>query len=56
MQRILNGVLWGVILPAMFVGGMAVFGMMIEGATERRENLAACQKHADTPHEYHQCR
>lgn len=53
MQRIL---LWGVVLPAMFVGGLVAFGMMIEGATERRENLDICQKHAETPYEYHQCR
>ncbi len=53
---VLNGVLWGVVFPAMVIGALIVLGMIIEGATERRENLDACQKRAETPYEYHQCR
>ncbi len=53
---VLNGVLWGIVFPAMVVGALVVLGMTIDGVSERRENLAACQKHAETPFEYHQCR
>ena len=48
--------LWGVVLPAMLIGALFLFGMMADGVTERATELSRCQKHAPTPYEYHKCR
>lgn len=45
-----------VFVPAGFIGAMMVFGMMVDGMAEYKTELSRCQKHADTPYEYHQCR
>ncbi len=53
---VLFGIGYGIVVPAMFVGALVVLGMMVEGVSESRMNLERCQKHAETPYEYHQCR
>jgi hypothetical protein len=48
--------MWGIIFPAMALGGLFVVGTMVEGYTVYKTELSRCQKHAATPYEYHQCR
>lgn len=53
---VIHFVLWGVVFPAMLLGGMLLFGAIIDGAAEYKTELSRCQKRAATPYEYHKCK
>lgn len=59
-QRVLIVTVWtvttAVIIPASFVAGIVIIGMVIEGVAQHNEQLDRCRRQAATPYEYHQCR
>lgn len=48
--------IWGVVFPGMLVGTLLLLGTIGEGLTRHASELSRCQKHAETPYDYHQCR
>lgn len=50
------GFMWGIVLPAMTVGMLWVFGMMIDGNDRYHEENDRCLKHATNGYEIRECR
>jgi len=53
---LLNIIAWGVVFPAMFIGAIWMFGMMIDGVAQRSEEHDRCMKHATNGYEIERCR
>lgn len=54
--KLLHGVLWVTVFPAMFIGALVVLGMMVEGYGKYRAEKDRCLKHATNGYEIKQCR
>lgn len=48
-------VMWGVIFPAVAVGGLLVVGSALDGYARLSAEKAACQHRAEKPYDYHRC-
>lgn len=55
-QRVMVVTFGVVVVPALFLGGVMLVGMVIENGAMRSEMLAQCQERAVTPQEYARCR
>lgn len=51
-----HAVMWGIVFPAMFVGILYVFGLMVEGIGQRNAEHDRCLKNATNGYEIRQCR
>ena len=55
-KLLLYFILWGVIGPAMLIGGLMLIGMMVDGISQYNVERDRCLKQATNGYEIKQCR